>query len=79
MFNKDKLLKKGQKMEKTKNDFNMRIELEILQKINNFLDSKSKAELILLSKKAIASELKISVVSFDKYLKKIVELSNKNK
>lgn len=60
-------------MEKKSNKFTEDIENNILIKIGNFLKTKTKIELIMLSKKQIASEIGISVVSLDKYLLKIIE------
>ena len=62
-------------MEKQKNEFNKNIEMQILTKIYQFLDSKTKTELVMLSKKDIAKSINISVPSLDKYFTKINELT----
>ncbi len=65
-------------MEKQKNEFNKNIEMQILTKIYQFLDSKTKTELVMLSKKDIAKSINISVPSLDKYFTKINELAGLN-
>jgi len=64
------------KMEKQKNEYNKNIEIQILNKIHQFFETKTKAELVLMTKKDIAKAIEISVVSLDKYLLVIVELNN---
>lgn len=66
-------------MEKQKNEYNQNIETQIINKIHQFFETKTKAELVLMTKKDIAKEIKISVVSLDKYLLLIVRLNNKTK
>ena len=59
---------------KNKNKFNENIEATITSNIYKFLETKTKTQLVMLSKKQIASEIGISVVSLDKYFTKLNEL-----
>ena len=63
-----------EKVERQKTEFNQAIEFQILTKIYSFFEEKSKAELVMLSKKEIAKQVGISVVSLDKYLKNIIKV-----
>lgn len=63
-------------MEKQKNEFNKNIEMQIIAKIYQFLDSKTKTELVMLSKKEIAKSINISVPSLDKYFTKLNQSTN---
>lgn len=65
-------------MEKQKNEHNKNLEIQILNKIHQFFETKTKAELVLMSKKDIAKAIKISVVSLDKYLLVITGLNKQN-
>jgi|UppTromiDAQMD015_1034417.scaffolds.fasta_scaffold14300_1 hypothetical protein len=58
---------------KNKNKFNENIEATITSNIYKFLETKTKTQLVMLSKKQIASEIGISVVSLDKYFTKLNE------
>ena len=58
---------------KNKNKFNENIEATIKSNIYKFLETKTKTQLVMLSKKQIASEIGISVVSLDKYFTKFNE------
>lgn len=58
---------------KNKNKFNENIEATITANIYKFLETKTKTQLVMLSKKQIASEIGISVVSLDKYFTKLNE------
>lgn len=66
-------------MEKQKNEFNINIEIQIVTRIYQFLDSKTKTELVMMSKKEIAKSINISVPSLDKYFTKINQLSREQK
>jgi response regulator of citrate/malate metabolism len=63
-----------QTQKREKNDFQKNIEEQILCKIFSFLEKNTKAKLILLSKKEIAAEIGISVISLVKYLTKMDEI-----
>lgn len=58
---------------KNKNKFNENIEATITSNIYKFLETKTKTQLVMLSKKQIAAEIGISVVSLDKYFTKLNE------
>ncbi|MBP7251480.1 MAG: hypothetical protein QG565_1438 [Campylobacterota bacterium] len=58
---------------KNKNKFNENIEATITANIYKFLETKTKTQLVMLSKKQIAAEIGISVVSLDKYFTKLNE------
>ena len=66
-------------MEKQKNEFNINIEIQIVTRIYQFLDSKTKTELVMMSKKEIAKSINISVPSLDKYFTKINQLFREQK
>jgi DNA-binding CsgD family transcriptional regulator len=66
-------------MEKQKNQFNINTEIQIVTRIYQFLDSKTKTELVMMSKKEIAKSINISVPSLDKYFTKINQLSREQK
>lgn len=66
-------------MEKQKNEFNINTEIQIVTRIYQFLDSKTKTELVMMSKKEIAKSINISVPSLDKYFTKINQLSREQK
>lgn len=58
---------------KNKNKFNENIEATITANIYKFLETKTKTQLVMLSKKQIAAEIGINVVSLDKYFTKLNE------